>query len=134
MAWMRTKIELPDDLDIERSEKDEIAEKVIEYIKERTASGVGSKAGRRFNFPAYSKSYIESAAFKKAGKSPGEVNLKLSGEMLDDLRVLSIRGNAILIGFENGSLSNDKADGNSKTRPFLALNKSELSSILREFK
>lgn len=132
MAWMRTRIELPDDFD--PGEREEIALKIIDYIKERTAAGIGIKGGRRFTFPAYSKSYIESDAFKRAGKSPSQVNLKLSGEMLDDLRILSTRGNSVLIGFENGTFSNDKADGNSARRPFLGVNKSELDAILREFK
>ena len=134
MAWMKTKVELPEDLDLARDEKEIIAEKILDYIRERTLSGVGIKGGRRFNFPAYSDSYINSAAFKKAGKSPNEINLKLSGEMLEEMRILSARGNQILIGFENGTLSNDKADGNSKTRPFLCINKSELNEILKEFK
>ena len=134
MAWMKTKIELPDDLDLSKDDRDVIAENILEYIRDRTLSGVGIKSGRRFNFPAYSDSYVKSAVFKRAGKSAGEINLKLSGEMLDELRILSARGNNILIGFENGTLSNDKADGNSKTRPFLGINKGELQDILREFK
>ena len=134
MAWMKTKIELPDDLDLSKDDRDVIAENILEYIRDRTLSGVGIKSGRRFNFPAYSASYVKSAVFKRAGKSADEINLKLSGEMLDELRILSARGNNILIGFENGSLSNDKADGNSKRRPFLGINKGELQDILREFK
>jgi hypothetical protein len=134
MAWMKTKIELPEDFDLDRSEKEEIAAKILDYIKERTLDGVGIRNGRRFNFPKYSEAYIKSAAFKEAGKSASEVNLKLSGEMLEEMRILSLRGNQILIGFQNGTFSNDKADGNSKKRPFLGINKSELQEILRGFK
>jgi hypothetical protein len=134
MAWMKTKIELPEDFDLAKSEREEVAVRILEYIKERTLDGVGIKNGRRFNFPKYSDAYIKSAAFKEAGKSASEVNLKLSGEMLEEMRILSLRGNQILIGFENGTFSNEKADGNSKKRPFLGINKSELQEILREFK
>ena len=134
MAWMKTKVELPEDIDLEKTDREEIAVRILDYIKERTLDGVGIKNGRRFNFPKYSEAYIKSAAFKEAGKSASEVNLKLSGEMLDEMRIISLRGNQILIGFQNGTLSNNKADGNSKIRPFLGINKSELQEILREFK
>lgn len=134
MAWMRTRIPIPEDLDLTRGERIELAEKIIEYVRERTLSGTGIKNGRRFEFPPYTEAYIKSKAFKQAGKSPSEVNLKLKGEMLSDLRLLSENSSSLLIGFENGTFSNDKADGNSKKRPFLGINKSELAELLRGFK
>lgn len=129
--WQRLKIELPEGLT--PAEREAIGQRVIETIKERTANGVGISGGRRFKFPGYSEAYINSPAFKKAGKSPNKVNLKLSGEMLDELQLLANRPRELLIGFEKGTFANDKADGNSEKRPFLGLTKAELEEILADY-
>jgi hypothetical protein len=62
--------------------------------------------------------------------------------MLADIEVLSIKGDRLLIGFERGSLSNDKADGHitgwqgrSKTkREFLGFEGSEKGEMKRIIK
>jgi hypothetical protein len=132
MAWQRFKVEIPEGFT--PSEREAIAERIIERIRERSAEGTGIRSnGRHFTFPGYSDAYINSDAFKKAGKSPGQVNLKLSGEMLEELSLISNKPTQLLIGFQNGTESNAKAEGNAKKRNFLGLNKSELAEILSEF-
>lgn len=142
MAWQRTRIELPEGLT--PGERAQIGERIVELIRERTAEGVGIRSGRRYSFPGYSKSYIESEAFKAAGKSPNRVNLRLSEEMLSELRVLSTTPTSVLVGFDNGTDANAKAEGNQigsyggspnprKARAFLGITQAELKSILGEF-
>ena len=142
MTWQRTRIDVPENL----SAKDRIrlADKVIDYIIQRTENGSGMKNGRKFRFPKYSKEYTQSLDFKIAGKKKGKVDLKLSGDMLAAIELLSHRKGSLLVGFENNTEENDKAEGNQKgtygqpsplpgkARPFLDVNKSELSALIRE--
>jgi hypothetical protein len=143
MAWQKAKIKIPDDL--LPKEREELAFAILEHIRERTKAGTGIREnGRTYNFPGYSKSYQNSLDFKIAGKS-SDVDLTLSGDMLDAMDLLSHKKGEILIGFENGSEDNGKAEGNQlgsyggspnarKARRFLGVNKSELAEILRGFK
>lgn len=143
MAWQRTRIELPEGLT--PGERREVGERIVELIRERTAEGVGIRpSGRRYAFPGYSEAYIKSARFKEAGKSPNRVNLRLSEEMMAELRVLSHTPTSVLIGFDNGTDANAKAEGNQlgsygrspnprKARAFLGITASELRAILEEF-
>lgn len=142
MAWQRTRIELPEGLT--PGERREVGERIVELIRERTAEGVGIRNGRRYAFPGYSKSYIEREAFKAAGKSPNRVNLRLSEEMMAELRVLSHTPNSVLVGFDNGTDANAKAEGNQigsyggspnprKARAFLGITQSELRAILGDY-
>lgn len=149
--WQRFEIKIdPAYTDEERSA---IADEIVNYIRERTADGKGiikdgpkSLATARVNFTPYSKTYIESLDFKIAGKSKGDINLTLSGDMLGALDYLSDKSTKgkIVIGYENGSKENGIADGNirgtyghsqpiKKGRDFLGLTKQELSSILKKF-
>lgn len=105
--WQKIEVLLPETF---RSAKDKLAvgEDLIEHMRKRTEKGLDKDGDR---FPGYSKSYKNSLDFAIAGKSPGKVNLTQTGDMLSDIEVLSIRGDKLLIGFKNGTLSNDKADG-----------------------
>lgn len=133
--WQKIEVLLPDTF---RSAKDKLAvgEELIEHMRKRTEDGFDKEHGR---FPGYSKAYKNSLEFAIAGKSPRPVNLTQTGDMLSDIEVLSIRGNRLLIGFERGSLSNDKADGHitgwqgrSKTkREFLGFEGSE-KTVMKE--
>jgi hypothetical protein len=131
--WQKFEVLLPETF---RSAKDKLAvgEDLIEYMRRRTEKGLDKEGDR---FPGYSKSYKNSLDFAIAGKSPGKVNLTQTGDMLSDIEVLSIKGDRLLIGFERGSLSNDKADGHitgwqgrSKTkREFLGFEGSETKAM-----
>ncbi len=133
---MKTKISIPKGLG--PKEREAIAYEVIEAIIERTQKGK-DKNGDRFN--SYSKSYKESLNFKIGGKT-NKVDLTLSGDMLADLQLLKHKNGEIVIGYENGTESNAKAEGNirgtygqktpdeRKAKDFLGIQKKELSQIL----
>ena len=117
----------------------ELADLVIEHIVDRTQSGK-DKRGR--DFPGYSPEYIKSLDFEIAGKSRGNVNLTLSGDMLAALDVLQEKPGLIRIGFEKGSDENARADGNirgtygsdtpsrKKARDFLGLPDKVLEKLI----
>jgi hypothetical protein len=145
MPWERKRIEIPDDFD--PSERAELAQLIIEHIRDRTGNQMkGVKNGRNFDLRSkpYSESYIKSAAFKGAGKSKNRVNLRLSNEMLDAIKLISHKKGSVLIGFDKGSRANDKAAGNrlgsygrspnpSKARPFLDITEGDLNRIINEY-
>ena len=122
-----------------------IAQDVIDYIVDRTKAGKGpgnknwsGKAGQ------YSDAYKKSLPFRASGKSSA-VNLKLSGDMLSALTILNETSGKVVVGFENGTTENGKADGNirgtygtskensAKARPFLDLTNAELKKILANY-
>lgn len=139
--WQRFDVVLPKTI---KSYKDKLAvgEHIIEYIRQRT-EGNKNNAGERF--PNYSKAYAKSLDFKIAGKSESDPNLKLTGDMLADLEVLSITGNKLLIGYKNGTESNAKADGHqtgwqgkrpNAARPFLGFEgteKKKLNDLIKDY-
>jgi hypothetical protein len=104
---------------------------------------VKGKDKRNRNFKPYSKSYKESLDFKIGGKS-SKPNLTLSGDMLDSIELISQRSGNLLIGFENGTEENAKAEGNikgtygqkkptGKARDFLGITQKDLNAILDKY-
>jgi hypothetical protein len=140
--WQRVRVSIPETYT--PSERQAIAEQVIEFIRDRV-SGKGLDKNND-SFKPYSKAYEKSLNFKIAGKDPGDVNLTLSGDMLGAMTLLSHEKGSLLIGFENGSQENAIADGNirgtygkskanpSRSRNFLGLTNGDLKSILSDFK
>lgn len=137
-----TEIELPSDIDGDSI--DQIGEEIIDYIIERTKDGKGANGKA---FPGYSKSYINSLDFAIAGKSPDEVDLTLSSELLDSLKVVSIEGRKLRIGYDEGdSRNNGVAEGNiigsygqpkanaKKARNFLEITSKEIEPIVNRYK
>lgn len=117
-----------------------IASDLLDFIVERTKEGKG-KDGK--NFPRYSTAYKESMEFKIAGKD-GTVDLTLSGEMLDSLKVLSVKPGLIEIGYDSGDPNNGKAEGNilgsygkepnsRHARNFLDLSDKEIAKVLTQY-
>lgn len=136
--WQKFDVSIPSELDDE--DKLALGETIIDYIVKRTQEG---KNNRGSSFPKYSKSYMKSLDFKIAGKT-SKVDLTQTKDMLTDIEVLDVGNNKLIIGFEKGSLSNEKADGHitgwqgrSKTkRPFLGFEGSEkqkLNSIIKKY-
>jgi len=137
--WQKIKIDLSG-YGLNSDQKDEVADLIIERIVNRTDQGK-DKDGRKF--AGYSKSYKESLDFKVAGKT-NKVDLQLSGDMLAALEHLKQHdtNRSIIVGFENGSEENAKADGNirgtygkptpnpKKARDFLGISDRELSKII----
>lgn len=134
-------IPLPDWVDPEVRE--EIGEAIVEFIRDRTETGVGVKEvgkgkWRKRVFEDYTEEYE-----KRKGSS--RVDLRLSDEMLDDLAVLKVGSKGIEIGYDDPSLFG-KVEGNrlgtygrkrpipGKDRDFLGITKSDLDLILDPYK
>jgi len=135
--WAKVRIDLPEELGPE--DREIVAEEVLSFIRKRTAKQLDKENNR---FPRYTKEYTESLDFKNAGKSKGNVNLKLSGDMLAAMDLLSHRKGSILVGFENGTPENARADGNirgtygqsestGKVRDFLGITPEDVNKILK---
>lgn len=134
--WVRTKIEIPEYL--KPDEREELGLRILQFIRQRSAKGLDKDNNP---FPKYSPSYKNSLDFKIAGKS-SKVNLKLSGDMLAALDLLNHRKGELLIGFENGTEENDRAEGNilgsygkdpdeKKARDFLGIDPKDLAKLIK---
>lgn len=140
MAWQRFNLKVSKTYS--KEERRAIATEVIDFIVKRSRSGGKDKNNRTFK--PYSQSYKDSLDFKIAGKG-SKVNVSLSGDMLDSIELLSQKSGNLLIGFENSTFENDKAEGNitgsygqkspnsSKARDFLGITNKDLKVILSEF-
>jgi hypothetical protein len=118
-----------------------IGQSIVEYIRERSDKGLDKN---NKSFPKYSIPYTKSLDFKVSGKSK-KVDLKLSGDMLAALQVISDKPGEIRIGYKKG-IENDKAEGNiigsygrpkgngTKARDFLGITSKDLKSkVLKDF-
>jgi len=138
----RFRFEVPKGLN--KTQKDLIAEDVINWIRQKAINENAGWAGSRYRkFPAYEKEYA-----KKKGTSRGNVTLHLTNEMFDSMKRLNPKstGRWISVGFEKGSKENGKADGNQrgtygqdapirgKARPFMGISKKDLNDIMRNVK
>lgn len=120
----------------------EIGQAIIDYMEERVDSGKGLN-GVKLKSP-YSKAYSESLDFKAAGKSPTDVNMKLSGDMMASIDIISEDGATIEIGIDDSDQA-IKAYGNQTgfeghptikgpKRPFFGVSVDELKTkILPKF-
>jgi hypothetical protein len=114
------------------AERKQIGIEIVRYIVDRTKNGQG--VGKKPFKGSYSKTYVKTPEFEIANKSKNDVNLTLSGDMLDSVEVIntSIIGR-IIIGL-NGQHENDKSVWlEEKGFKFLGLTDKELKSILSDF-
>lgn len=141
MAWIRETIEINPSFN--PAQREAVASEVIDFIVER------SKAGKDKNnkpFPGYSDEYKASKEFKIAGKSPGKVNLTLSNQMLNSVKLLRHERGKIIIGHDrNDKFVNAKAEGNikgtygqsspipGKQRDYLGIDSKNLKKIEKRF-
>ena len=119
---------------IKPKDRVKIANIVLEHIISRTVSGLDR---RNKKFPNYEINY---ANYKGVGKS--DVDLVLSGEMLEELTLVSHKEGEIVIGYKNPSDElSGKVEGNrigsyggepnkAKARDFLGIPKSELEILI----
>jgi len=111
-----------------------IAAQAIRVIERRTAAGT-DKDGNAFK--GYSQDYINSDEFAAAGKSAGNVNLRLMGEMMTSLDVLKASSGRAIIGFEDDEQRAKAhghctgADGRLPIRNFMGLSREELGVAVR---
>lgn len=113
------------------AERRRIGLEIISFIVDRTKNGEGI-GGKQLK-KKYSTSYAKTADFRTAGKSPKDVNLTLSGDMLDSIEVLETSTGRIKIGFKPG-FENDKSVWvEQKGYTFLGLTDKELRQVLSDF-
>lgn len=116
--------------------REAIAEDIIDFIRDRSFAGMDKNNKK---FVRYTEGYAE-----KKGVSRSDVDLVLRGEMMDELRLINHKPGELLIGYENGTTANAKAEGNitgsyggdpdpKKSRDFLGISKSDLTSILMSY-
>lgn len=137
--WQRIRIPIPDDLG--PSAREAIGIALRNRMQERAEEGKGMNATgtRSKKFPGYTPEYEQF-------KGQSNVDLLLKGDMLASLNLISHQKGSVLIGFENGTKENAKAEGNiigsygkpagdpSKARNFLGLPKAEIEQIIKENK
>lgn len=133
--WQRVRIQVPKSLT--PTDRLILADLVIDRITDRTQNEQVDRSGK--SFPRYTEEYANE---KNTARS--DVDLTLSGDMLDALKLLSHKSGSILIGYERGTELNARADGNirgtygkpspnpAKARDFLGVSRSELSELIRE--
>ena len=130
-------------LGVDLSEADSIVSQIgndiVEFIQKRAESGQGI-GGKKLRSP-YSKEYSESFDFKAYGKSPGDVNMTLTGDMLGAIDVLGFDGKVLTVGIEDSNAP--KAHGHmtgmngavpKMKREFFGLTMNELKPILNNYK
>lgn len=114
--------------------KREFGKRCIDSIIDRTLEGIDKNGS---NFKGYSKAYKNSDTFKIYGKSPSQVNLKLTGEMQAAIDVTEINSRSIVLGFIDQE-QNDKAHGHVHganylpVRDFWGISEKDQISILKE--
>lgn len=118
-----------------------IAKEVIDHIIERTRDKGLDKDGKKL--APYSSEYKKSLNFKIAGKG-NRVDLTLTGEMLDSLKLLNDSKGKITIGYDKDDEINGKVEGNrlgtygnnkpvTKPRDFLGITKKDLKEIEKQY-
>ena len=130
--WTREKIKIPKTL--KPKERVQIAEVVINHIINRTTAGQDKNNN---DFPKYTAKYAE-----EKGVGVGDVDLILSGEMLEGITLLSHKSGEIVIGYDDPSDElAGKVEGNrigsyggepnkSKARDFLGIASDDLEVLL----
>lgn len=111
-----------------------VGQYVIDLIRERTDSN-------KFLSPAkktYSDDYVESLEFEVSGKSRGDVNLKLTGDMLRRMNIIEESGNSIRIGWETSEerakATNHNFGVTVPRREFLGLTTKEVEKVRSRYK
>ncbi len=116
----------------------EIGQDIVQFIQDRAADnkGIGGKALKS----PYSKAYSKTTEFELAGKSPGDVNMRLTGDMLDSIEVLGFDNNVLTVGIEGGEAP--KAHGHmtgkngevpAMKREFFGLTEKEFQEIVAPY-
>lgn len=134
--WTREKIFLPKT--IKPKERKQIAEVIINHIITRSAAGYDRNNEK---FADYTEKYAE-----KKGVKVGDVDLILTGEMLESLELVSQRNGEIVIGYKEPSDElAGKIEGNrsgsyggepddKRARDFLGIDQDELDLILSSYR
>lgn len=134
-------VECPEDFTSE--ERRVLAERVIEFIQERTKMGY-NVYGRDWTGEA--GKYTPGYAKRKGTSASGPVDLALSHEMIEAVQYFPSQSGSgqITVGFKQGTRIERKAEGNilgtygrpepnpKKARPFLDILKKDLNDLIAE--
>jgi hypothetical protein len=116
--------------------RDQIGQAIIDKIVDRTAEGKAIGGKRDLKGP-YSKAYKNSDDYADFGKT-GEINMELTGRMMDDIDIINETTNTIKVGFEERieilKAYNHNVGDTVKKRDFFGVNKTEIAEIKKEFK
>lgn len=114
------------------AERNQLGIEIVNYIVNRTKNGQGI-GGKPFK-QKYSDNYIKTADFRIADKDPADVNLTLTGDMLDSVEVIdsSVVGR-IVIGFILDTENDKSVYLEEKGYRFLGLTQGELNNIITKF-
>jgi len=119
-----------------KEQRQKIGEDIVERIRNRTRKDSIDKEGNKF--ARYSKTYSKEMRKRK-------VNLTDTGDMLDELQLLTEYSGTVTVGYEAGADINGKVEGNrlgtygqstpipGKARDFLGITDSELKDILDKY-
>lgn len=132
---IRLKVDVPKDFN--PAARNLIAKDIIDFIRQRSQSGIGMNAqgNRTKSFVKYEDSYA-----KKKGQT--NVDLRLSGAMLESMKVVTHRLGSVTIGIP--SAQSGKAEGNitgsygqspnpAKARNFMGILKGDVARLARDF-
>jgi hypothetical protein len=134
-----TKLKLEVDPSLNKEEREELANRVLGQIYERTDAGRKPTGGK---FPKYTKEYA-----KEKGVSRSDVDLQLSEKMLRGMRQLKSskydKKGLVTVGFKKGQLIERRAEGNilgsyggnpdkKKARPFLGISQKFLDKATED--
>lgn len=130
MAESQQKVTINISRELNAQQRIRFSELAIEKIQTRTRSGLDIEGVR---FQQYSASYKDSIDFDIAGKT-GTVNLEQTGDMLDSIELLGHGTGFVVLGYEAGTLANDKAawaaaSDNGASRRFLGLSEDDRAAI-----
>jgi len=113
--------------------RQQIGQALIDKITERTGNAQRLGGG---SFKGYSTEYKNSLAYK-VGRKSGDVNLKLTGDMLETLDIKNDTDSMIKLGWEsstqNAKAFNHHTGDTLPKRPFFGLQKNELDAVASEF-
>ena len=136
-STVRQQLDLDDLLGVsfvgERGLRQRIAQRVIDYMKERTQEANVDVNGRAF--APYSKAYTESTVFKLLKGNSKDVNMTLTANMLADVDVLSESSRSITVGFRDPTeilkAYNHNVGDTVPRRQFFGVTKKELSDLVQ---
>lgn len=115
--------------------RQQVGQAIIDKIRDRAADNLDVKGNK---LKKYSKTYIESDEFKAYGKSAGDVNMQLTGDMLGLMDIIDEKKNKIVIGWDDSNEAskayNHITGDTVPKRNFFGLPKEDIEQIAEQFK
>ena len=116
----------------------EIGQDIVDFITKRSNDGKGI-GGKKLKSP-YSKAYTKTTDFEVAGKSATDINMRLTGDMIDSIDVLDFDGQVLTVGIEgdqapkaHGHMTGKNGEVPAMKREFFGLTEKELEGITKNY-